>query len=92
MERAEFHRIGGFDERYFLYFEDIDLCLRYRAHGGSITRDADFVVEHRRGGSQVGAWRCQKRCYYASQSLFFNRYGRRFDRLILGWLRNLFGA
>ena len=32
--RAETMRsIGGFDERYFLYYEDVDLCARMREHG-----------------------------------------------------------
>ena len=29
--RSEFyHRLNGFDEKYFLYYEDIDFCLRAR--------------------------------------------------------------
>ncbi|HMB54616.1 MAG TPA: glycosyltransferase family 2 protein, partial [Thermoanaerobaculia bacterium] len=29
-----FQATGGFDERIFLYYEDLDLALRLRAHGG----------------------------------------------------------
>ena len=31
-----FHRLGGFDEDFWMYFEDMDLCRRARNHGGEI--------------------------------------------------------
>jgi hypothetical protein len=31
--RDVFHEIEGFDERYFLYYEDVDLCARLRLRG-----------------------------------------------------------
>jgi N-acetylglucosaminyl-diphospho-decaprenol L-rhamnosyltransferase len=31
--RAAFDAVGGFDERIFLYYEDLDLALRLRGHG-----------------------------------------------------------
>ena len=33
IRRAIFEQLGGFDERFFLYYEDVDLCRR-RAAGG----------------------------------------------------------
>jgi GT2 family glycosyltransferase len=30
---SAFRELGGFDERYFLYYEDIDLCTRARLAG-----------------------------------------------------------
>jgi len=33
-DRALFEAVGGFDERIFLYYEDVDLALRMRLQGG----------------------------------------------------------
>jgi GT2 family glycosyltransferase len=34
--RSAFQEVGGFDERYFLYYEDIDICRRLRRSGYDI--------------------------------------------------------
>jgi GT2 family glycosyltransferase len=36
MSRAGFDRLGGFDDGYFLHVEDLDLCRRAEAEGGSV--------------------------------------------------------
>jgi GT2 family glycosyltransferase len=46
VRRAAFNEVGGFDERYFLYWEDADLCRRLRNAGWSIRFRPDARVVH----------------------------------------------
>ena len=41
-----FRRMKGFDEGYFLYYEDVDLCMRLRAAGYRVLRVPDVPVVH----------------------------------------------
>lgn len=38
--------IGGFDERFFLYFEDVDLCKRLLDHGYHIYYEPKSCIRH----------------------------------------------
>lgn len=46
MRTETFTQLNGFDERYFLYCEDVDLCLRARALGLSVTLLQDLRITH----------------------------------------------
>jgi GT2 family glycosyltransferase len=46
-----FKRLKGFDEDFWMYSEDIDLCRRAKNLGGEIAYCSDIVVEHNHGGS-----------------------------------------
>jgi N-acetylglucosaminyl-diphospho-decaprenol L-rhamnosyltransferase len=52
LRRAAYDTVGGFDERWFMYMEDVDLCRRIRVAGWTVGYVPDAVVEHAIGGSQ----------------------------------------
>lgn len=41
-----YSQIGGFDERYFLYYEDVDLCCRLRLAGHRLGVDGGIYIVH----------------------------------------------
>lgn len=43
---AAYRAVGGFDERFFLYCEDYDLCARLYAHGHMLRYDGSVQVVH----------------------------------------------
>ncbi|MEM7599895.1 MAG: glycosyltransferase [Verrucomicrobiota bacterium] len=51
IRREMLEQIGFFDERYFLYYEETDLCLRARRQGWTIQFLPEAVVHHTGGGS-----------------------------------------
>ena len=52
MVRAEvFNQVGLFDERYFLYLEDVDLCFRAKIKGIKVTYIPNAVMYHKNAQS-----------------------------------------
>lgn len=51
MERELFERVGGFDEKFFLYFEEFDLCKRVKDLGYRICMLPQTKVTHLWGES-----------------------------------------
>jgi GT2 family glycosyltransferase len=54
VDREEFLGLGGFDPRFFLYYEDRDLARRYAGAGLPIRRLECARARHVRGTSSVG--------------------------------------
>ena len=66
MPRGVFEELGGFDTRFFLYLEDVDLSLRARRRGYETLYLADAAAFHEGGGTTKKAKAL--RIYYSLQS------------------------
>ena len=67
VSRAACERSDGFDESYFAYLEDADLCLRARALGFGVAFAPRARVLHRRPAA-TGARQSTLSLYYATRN------------------------
>jgi GT2 family glycosyltransferase len=63
--------VKGFDERYFLYWEDADLCRRLRSRGHHIRFVPGATAIHRVGQSSSTAKRASLRAFHDSAYLYY---------------------
>lgn len=78
VRRAALDHVGAFDERFFLYYEEVDLCRRFKAAGWQVWYWPSIVVRHTGGessktvenveftssGSQLILWRMRSGLLY----------------------------
>jgi GT2 family glycosyltransferase len=57
VDRGAFAQVGGFDEAFFMYREETDLCRRFRKRGLRIVHQADCQAVHQLGGSTPQSWK-----------------------------------
>jgi hypothetical protein len=70
MRRSTFEALGGFDTRFFVYFEDLDLALRARALGLSSAYLPTVQALHR-GGGTTNAVKAQRQFYLSRSRIQF---------------------
>lgn len=82
--RAEaWQAVGGFDPRYFLYFEDLDLCQRLRQAGWAVAIEPAAEVAHVRGQSARQATESVEAWYRESQIRYYARHNSRLESALL---------
>jgi len=75
IKRKLFNELGGFDDNFFMYFEDMDLCRRVRKKGLKIFFYPEFRVLHGCGESYEDT-RLQKKHYYDSMEKFLVKHSK----------------
>ena len=86
MKRAVFEKVGGFDEDYFMYGEDIDLSYKVLKSGFKNYYVGSTTVIHFKGESTLRDQRYARR-FYGAMQIFYKKHFKKnvlFDMLV--WL------
>lgn len=85
VRREAFERVGRMDERFFLYFEDVDWCFRMKNHGWAVYYVPEAVLVHRYERSSAKSM-LKKPFVLHLLSLF--RYYEKWDRVFYFFRRH----
>jgi GT2 family glycosyltransferase len=74
VRRSAFDEVGGFDPRYFLYWEDADLCRRLRTRGYEIRYVPAATAVHQVGRSSSTARAASIKAFHESAYLYYSTH------------------
>ncbi len=87
VRRHDAEAVGLFDERYFMYTEDVDFCAGIRARGRKVLFTPRVQVVHLRGRSRRTAPRATESAYRRSQLAFYEKHHPRWAPILRLYLR-----
>jgi N-acetylglucosaminyl-diphospho-decaprenol L-rhamnosyltransferase len=94
VRRTVVERVGLLDERFFMYGEDLDWCLRTRQAGWTVRYEPSIVVQHQHGAaSRKRAVRTTYHFFRAMDLFYRKHYVDRYHPLVTGVVRTaIYGA
>jgi hypothetical protein len=90
IRRDVFSRLNGFDEDFWMYSEDVDICRRAWDMGGRVACFRDITVQHNHGGStraDAAITAISKSEVQISRQLYIHKHLRGAEKLIMHSLR-----
>lgn len=73
VKKSVYYEIGGFDEHYFMYGEDIDICYTILRHGYRNFYYGKYSILHYKGESTVYNQEYLER-FFGAMDIFINKY------------------
>jgi GT2 family glycosyltransferase len=90
MPKKVLEQLGGFDERFFMYGEDVDLCYRVKEAGYRIVYFAEASMTHLKGSS--GLHTKSKTViyhFYHAMTLFYDKHYKKKYPFFVTWIVHL---
>ena len=91
-----FDRNRGFDENFFLYFEEIDLCKNCKKNGGKIYLDKKIIINHIGAGSVKSDYNIEleknRNWHWMWSTFYFHRKHKGYFTALLILIPKLFSS
>ncbi len=83
MHAGLFKEMGGWDERYFAYFEDVELCRRVSHAGNKVVYDPQAtIIHHHKASFSQSSWMFRFKTSFQSAALFLEGAGYSLSRFL----------
>jgi len=83
VRRSAYDSVGGFDDTYFMYAEEVDLCYRIWQGGWQVWYQSEAEVLHMGGGSSRSIPTKREADLYQSRVIYFLKHHGRFSATVL---------
>ena len=74
IRKSAWEQVQGFDERFFLYMEEVDFCYRLKQAGHKILYVPDAKMVHHAGGSSRQSWENSQQHFIDSIFFYFRKH------------------
>lgn len=74
LRKDVYEKIGGFDEQFFMYGEDLDLCFRVQKAGYKVFYVPDTKIIHYKGESTKRSSLDETKVFYGAMSIFVKKH------------------
>lgn len=86
IRRELFEKLGGWDDNFFLYFEDVDICKRAQEYNYQTAVSQQTSLIHL-GGKSLTLNSQRKKYYYHAQNYYFRKHYGRFTEILMRIVR-----
>jgi len=86
VRRDVLQRVGGLDESFFMYGEDLDWCYRIQEQGFGIYYVPDTQIIHFKGESSKKSPFQQRRLFYEAMRLFVQKHFKKGAAMLPSWI------
>ena len=89
MSKKWFEKVHGWNEKYWLYFEDVDICKRIINAGGKVALIRNVSILHKHGGASrinIKTKALTKTEVLISQHVYFNEHFKGFKLFVIQFM------